>query len=57
MFLLSGSITFNKRYEDNQIKSDRIVKHLNESLTDLQNLVNSKEIPENGNPNKIIEIV
>ena len=33
------------------------MKHLNESLIDLRNSVNSKEIPENGNPGKIIDIV
>ena len=39
------------------MKSDRNVKHLNESLTDLKKSVNSKEITENENRNKIIDIV
>ena len=44
-------------YEDNQIKNDRILSHLNESLIDFKKSVNGKEIPKNGNPNKIIDIV
>ena len=39
------------------MKSDKNVKHLKASLTDLRNFVNSKEIPENENSNKIIDIV
>ena len=35
----------------------KIVKHLNKSLVDLRNSINSEEIPENENPNKIIDIV
>ena len=44
-------------YESNQIKNDRIVKHLNESLIYLRNSVNSEGAPKNKNPNKIIDIV
>ena len=33
-------------YEDNQIKSDRIVKHLNEPFIDLRKCINSKEFPQ-----------
>ena len=43
--------------ESNQSKSDMIVKYLNESLIDLKNSINSKEIPENKNPKKIVNIV
>ena len=32
-------------YEDKQNKNDIIVEYLNESLTDLRNSINSKEIP------------
>lgn len=42
-------------YEKNQINSHRIVKDLNESLVDLRNSVNTKEIPKNENPNKLID--
>lgn len=42
-------------YEKNQINSHRIVKDLNESLVDLRNSVNIKEIPKNENPNKLID--
>ena len=38
-------------------KKDRIVKNINESLSDLGNSVYSKEIPENENANKIINFV
>ena len=44
-------------YESNQIKNDRIVKHLNESLIYLRNSVNSEGVPKNKNPNKKIDIV
>ena len=39
-------------YEDNQNKNDEIVKNINESLVNLRNSMNSKEIPENENPEK-----
>lgn len=42
-------------YEKNQINSHRIVKDLNESLVDLRNSVNTKEIPKNENLNKLID--
>ena len=42
-------------YEKNQINSHRTVKDLNESLVDLRNSVNTKEIPKNENPNKLID--
>ena len=38
-------------------KKGRIVKNINESLSDLGNSVYSKEIPENENANKIINFV
>ena len=41
-------------YEDNDTKTERIVKQLNESLIDLTNSVTSKKVFENENPNKII---
>ena len=43
--------------EDNQSKNDTIVKYLNEPLIDLRNSINSKEIPENENPKKVVNIV
>ena len=44
-------------FEDNQNKSDMILKYLDESLIDLRNSVNSKEIPENINLKKVVNIV
>ena len=47
-------------YEEIQNKNDRIVKYLNESLRNLRNLrnsINSKEIIENENPKKLVNIV
>ena len=44
-------------YENNQIKIDRIVKDLNESLIYLRNSVKSEGFHKNKNPNKIIDIV
>ena len=43
--------------EDNENKNDMIVKYLNESLIDLRNFNNSKEIPKDENPKKIVNIV
>ena len=40
--------------EDNQNKNDKFVKHINESFIDLRNSINSKELPENENPKKVI---
>ena len=39
-------------YEDNQIKNEKLVKNINESLINLRNSIISKEIPENENPKK-----
>ena len=44
-------------YEDNQNKKDKIVKNINESLINLRSSINSKEIPENENLKKIVNIV
>ena len=44
-------------YEDNQKINDIIVKYLNESLIHLRNSINSKEILENENPKKVVNIV
>ena len=43
-------------YEDNQNKNDKIVKNINESLINLRNSVNNKEISQNENPKKIVNI-
>lgn len=51
----SSIILIKDLYEKNQINSHRIVKDLNESLVDLRNSVNGKEIPKNENPNKLID--
>ena len=44
-------------YEENKSKNDKIVRNINESLINLRNSINSKGIPENKNPNKIVNIV
>ena len=44
-------------YEDNQNKNGKIVKNINESLINVRKSIKSKEIPENGNPKKIVNIV
>ena len=45
------------RYEDNQNKNDNVVENINESLINLRNYINSKEIPEKENPKKTVDIV
>ena len=44
-------------YEDNQNKTDKIVEDINETLINLRNSFNSKEIPENENHKNIVNIV
>ena len=44
-------------YEDNQNKIDKIVEDINETLINLRNSFNSKEIPENENHKNIVNIV
>ena len=44
-------------YEGNQNKNDKIVKNINEPLINLRNSINSKEIPENNNFKKVVNIV
>ena len=44
-------------HKANQTKNDIIVKYLNESLIDLRNSINSKKIPKNQNPKKVVNIV
>ena len=41
----------------NQTKNSKIVNQTINSINELKNAVNKKEIPENENPNKIIDIV
>ena len=40
-----------------KIKNDIIVKYLNETLIDLKNSINSKEITENENPKRVANIL
>ena len=39
-------------YDSGEIKNDKIIKNINNGLTELKNSINSKEIPENENPKK-----
>ena len=48
----SSSVLVKYLYEDNQNQTDMIVKYHNESLIDLGDSINSKEIPKNENPKK-----
>ena len=38
-------------------KTDKIVRHINNALIDLINIINRKEIPENENRDKVFDIV
>ena len=49
---MSLSFSLKGLYERNQNNNDKIVKYFNESLIDLRNCINSKEIPENENLKK-----
>ena len=44
-------------YYSNEIKNDEIIKHINNELIELRNSINSKEIPVNENPKKVVNIV
>ena len=44
-------------YEDIQNKNDKVVKNINESLINIINSINRKEVPENENLKKIVRIV
>ena len=39
-------------YDSGEIKNDKIIKNINNGLTELKNSINSKKIPENENPKK-----
>ena len=52
----SPSLLVKDSYEENRNKNDIIVKYLNESLIDLKNSINSKQLPENENPKKVADI-
>ena len=41
-------------FEDNQNKNNKIVKNINESLINLRSSINSEEIPDNENPNLLL---
>ena len=43
--------------ENNKNKNDIFIKHFNESLFNLRNSFNGKEITKNENPNKIVNLV
>ena len=44
-------------YNSDEIKDDEIIKNINNRLIELRNSINSKEIPENENPKKVVNIV
>ena len=53
----SPSFLVKDLYEDNREKNDKIVKNINELFSNLENFINSKEIAENEDPTKIVNIV
>ena len=53
----SASFFVKDLYVEKQNKNEIIVKYLAESLIDLRNSINSKEIPGNENPIKAVNIV
>ena len=40
-----------------EAKNEQLVNNINDGLIDLRNAINRKEIPENENPNKIVNTV
>ena len=52
---LSPSFLVNDLCEENQNKNNIIVKYINESLINIRNSTNSKEITDNINPKKVIK--
>ena len=44
-------------HKANNARSEKVVDHVNNALTDLWNVVNRKNISENENPDKLIDIV
>ena len=44
-------------YNSNQNKNGEIIKHFNDTLIQLKKIYQQKKIPENENPNKIVNIV
>ena len=45
------------KYKYNQAKNEQIVNQVNDALIDLRNAANKNSIPENGNPDEVIDIV
>ena len=45
------------KYKYNQAKNEQIVNQVNDALIDLRNAVNKNSIPENENPDEVIDIV
>ena len=57
IWVLESVILANYLYKSNQAKNEQIVNQVNDVLIGWRNAVNKKIIPENENPNKIIDIV
>ena len=54
---MNPSFLANNLYKANQDKSKEIINHVHDGLIGLRNAVNIKTIPENENPDKLIDIV
>ena len=44
-------------HDNDKIKNDEIIKHINNGLIKLRNSINSNETPENKNPKKVVLII
>ena len=44
-------------YNANKTTNEKTANNVNDSWIDLRNAINKKKIPENGNPDKLIDIV
>ena len=57
IFYQTPSYLAKSLYDKDKIKNDEIVKHINDGFIKFRNSINSKEIPENENPTKVVNIV
>ena len=57
VFYQTPSYLVESLYDCNKIRNEEIIKHINNGLIELRNSINKKEIPENENPNKIVDTV
>ena len=56
-FFYHAPLFLAKEYNSDQNLNNEIVKHINDALTEIKKDVSRKKLPENVNPNKIVDIV